>query len=238
MKKIIFLMTFFIFAVNANSANVLFIGDSHSVGPFGWKMDELIRRTPNIQVGSYASCGSVFQWWETGKQTPCGYFFRDMKGSTEKGDKGATPIFDNLMKEINPQLVVVELGANYAGYQSDEAAVKDMKKLVKKIQDANAKCFWVSKPDARKGNDTIPRILRLTREAVLPYCSFFDSTKVTAYPEEGGDGVHYWGEKGRPVAEKWAEKAYESLKPYLDQITEKVQSADEKNDSSVSGISK
>ena len=216
MRKILFSLLLAAMTVPSSAANVLFIGDSHSVGPFGWKMDELIRRMPGVSVGSYASCGSVFNWWETGRATTCGYFFRDIKGATSKGTKGATPIFDKLLKEVKPHIVVVELGANYAGWTSDEAAIKDMRNLVDKISNAKAKCFWVSKPDARKGKENIPRILRLTRAAVEPYCAFFDSTLVTEYPAEGGDGVHYWNEKGRPIAEKWANEAFLVLRPMIE----------------------
>ena len=218
MKKLLMFVIMSVLSSQAYAADVLFIGDSHSVGPFGWKMDELVRSKAYGKVGSYGSCGSVFNWWETGKPTPCGYFFRDPDGTISKGTKSPTPIFDDLMEEINPHLVIVELGANYAGWTSDDAAVEDMKKLVSKISDAGAKCFWISKPDARKGKENIPRILRLTKEAVLPYCQFFDSTLVTEYPAEGGDGVHYWNEKGRPIAEKWAKEAFKEIRPFIAEI--------------------
>ena len=201
-------------------ANILFIGDSHSVGPFGWKIDELLRSVPGAKAGTYASCGSIYQWWENGKATPCGYFFRDLAGKTEKGPAGPTPIFDALLKEIKPALVVVELGANYANIASDDFAVRDMRKLAKKISDSGAYCFWITKPDARKGKEQIPRILELTHKAVAPYCAYFDSTLVTKYPAEGGDGVHYWFEAGLPIANAWAEAAFGAMKPLLGRLAE------------------
>lgn len=207
-----------VFASPAAAANILFIGDSHSVGPFGWKMDEQLRTVPGAKVGSYASCGSIFQWWENGKNTPCGYYFRDTSGKLEKGGKGPTPIFDSLMNEVKPDLVVVELGANYANIASDDFAVTDMKKLVKKIADSGAACFWITKPDSRKGKDQIPRILELTHKAVTPYCAYFDSTRVTQYPAEGGDGVHYWFKAGLPIADAWAAAAFAAMKPQLDKL--------------------
>lgn len=171
MKRIISLLSVFIaLSMPASAANVLFIGDSHSVGPFGWKLDELLRTVPGTKVGTYSSCGSIFQWWETGKATPCGYFFRGMDAKTEKGIKGPTPVFDTLMKEVKPELVVVELGANYVGYD-DAFAVADMKKLVKKISGSGAACFWITKPDSRKGHENIPHILQLTYAAAAPATS-------------------------------------------------------------------
>ena len=217
MKKIFLLLMLAALAVPAGAGNILFIGDSHSVGPFGWKMDELLRTVPGARVGTYSSCGSIYQWWETAKPTPCGYFFRSVDGKTEKGTKGPTPIFDTLMKEVKPDLVVVELGANYVGYD-DTFAVNDMKKLVKKISAAGASCFWITKPDSRKGHEDIPRILQLTHTAATPYCAYFDSTLVTKYPATGGDGGHYWSAAGTPIANAWAEAAFAALKPLLDKL--------------------
>ncbi|MEI7529926.1 MAG: SGNH/GDSL hydrolase family protein [Elusimicrobiota bacterium] len=217
-KQLLALILPVLLAAPAVAANILFIGDSHSVGPFGWKLDELLRAVPGAQVGTYSSCGSIFQWWETGKPTPCGYFFRDVSGKTERGEKGPTPIFDNLLKEVKPALVVVELGANYAGYPSDDFAVNDMRKLVMKISSAGASCFWITKPDSRKGHEDIPRILGLTYKAVTPYCRYFDSTLVTKYPAVGGDGIHYWSKEGTPIAKAWAEAAFAAMKPLLDEL--------------------
>jgi hypothetical protein len=133
----------------AAAETALFIGDSHSVGPFGWRMDELLRDA-GYNTGTYASCGSIAQWWETGKQTPCGFYFRGPDGKVEKGQKGPTPIFDDVLKELKPDIVIVELGANYAYVESDDFAVSDMRKLARKITDSGARCFWITKPDARK----------------------------------------------------------------------------------------
>ena len=196
--------------ITAKAGTVLFVGDSHSVGPFGWKLDELLR-AGGQQAASYASCGSIAQWWVTGKPTPCGYFFRDLDGKTEKGTKGPTPIFTDLLARVKPDVVVVELGANYANTPSDEFAVKDMADLARKIKAAGADCFWVTKPDSRVGHEQIPRILELTNKAVADKCKVFDSTKVTKYPETGGDGTHYWFNEGLPIANAWAQKVYDWL---------------------------
>jgi len=205
-------------AIPAGAANILYIGDSHSVGPFGWKMDELLRTTPGAKAATYASCGSIAQWWETGKKTPCGYYFRDISGKLEKGNTGPTPIFSTLLENVKPDLVVVELGANYSGYPSDDFAVEDMKKMVKRISDSGATCFWITQPDSRKNKDQIPRILELTYKSVTPYCAYFDSTKVTKYPAQGGDGIHYWFKEAVPIANSWAIAAFDAMKPLLDKL--------------------
>jgi hypothetical protein len=196
----------------AAAGTVLFIGDSHSVGPFGWKVDELLRSAGH-RTATYASCGSIAQWWVTGKATPCGYFFRDQEGRTEKGQKGPTPIFADLLAALRPDAVIVELGANYAGNPSDEFAIKDMGELARGIKDSGAACYWVTKPDSRKNHDDIARILELTYKAVGDKCEVFDSTRVTKYPETGGDGIHYWFKEGLPIAEAWARQVYDWAAP-------------------------
>lgn len=201
-------------AAPAAAGTVLFIGDSHSVGPFGWKVDELLRGAGH-NTATYASCGSIAQWWVTAKPTPCGYFFRDLAGETLKGQKGPTPVFTELLAKVKPQAVVVELGANYAGNPSDEFAIKDMGELAGRIKAAGAACFWVTKPDSRKNHGDIPRILELTYKAVADKCEVFDSTKVTKYPETGGDGIHYWSPQGTPIANAWAQHVYDWLAPAL-----------------------
>lgn len=203
----------FCLAVPASAGTVLFVGDSHSVGPFGWKLDQLLRDAGH-GTATYSSCGSISQWWVTGKATPCGYFFRGLDGKAEKGQKGPTPIFAELLEKVKPRAVIVELGANYAKLPSDEFAVKDMGEMAARIRAAGAACFWVTKPDSRDRAD-IPRILELTYKAVSDKCKVFDSTKVTKYPETGGDGVHYWSPAGTPIANAWAEKVFDWAGPEL-----------------------
>ena len=210
MRKLIYLAVSLFLAAPAAAGTVLFVGDSHSVGPFGWRLDELLRGAGH-KAAAYASCGAIAQWWVTGKPTPCGYFFRDLEGKTEKGVKGPTPIFADLLAAVKPDTVIVELGANYAGLPSDEFAVKDMSGMAAKIKAAGAACYWVTRPDSRKGREDIPRTLELTYKAVADKCAVFDSTKVTKYPETGGDGVHYWSPQGTPIANAWAQAVYDWL---------------------------
>ncbi len=83
MRKIILALGFALCAVPAAAGTGLFVGDSHSVGPFGWRLDGLLRKAGR-KTATYASCGSIEQWWVTGKPTPCGYFFRDLKREYRK----------------------------------------------------------------------------------------------------------------------------------------------------------
>lgn len=206
--KILLLLSLISF--NLNAATVLFIGDSHSVGPFGWALDQHLRDAQH-SVATYASCGSIPKWWTTGQKTTCGYFSRDLKGTKVSLNTSPTPLMDNLLRDIKPDVVVMEFGGNYVKTPSDDFVIKDIKAIVAKVKASGAACFWITNPDSRNFRSEIPRILRLTKEAVGEDCPIFESFKVTRYPETGGDGVHYWNTLGTPIAKDWAKKAFEAF---------------------------
>lgn len=189
---------------------MLFVGDSHSVGPFGWALDQHFRDAGHT-VGTYASCGSIPKWWITGQKTTCGYFQRDLKGTKTSLNQSPTPLMSNLLTDIKPDVVVMEFGGNYLKTPSDEFVKKDIKDFIKKIKATGAECFFITNPDTRNNRAAIPRILGLIKEAVGDSCPIFESHLVTKYPATGGDGVHYWNTLGTPIAKSWAKKAFEAF---------------------------
>lgn len=208
MKTFILLL---LISLNLQAATVLFVGDSHSVGPFGWTFDQNLRDGGH-QVATYASCGSIPKWWITGQQTPCGFFSRDLEGIKVQVTKAPTPFMDALLSDIKPDVVVMEFGGNYLNIPSDDFVKNDIKTFIAKIKAAGAACFWITNPDTRSNRAAIPRILGLIKEAVGNDCPIFESHLVTKYPETGGDGTHYWNTLGTPIAKSWANKAFEAFK--------------------------
>ncbi len=198
-------------ASNLQAATVLFVGDSHSVGPFGWALDQNLRDAGH-QVATYASCGSIPKWWITGQKTPCGFFSRDLKGTKVQLTQSPTPIMDTLLADIKPEVVVMEFGGNYVNMPSDEFVKKDIRSFIAKIKATGAACFWITNPDSRTYRAEMPRVLRLIKEAVGNDCPLFESILVTRYPETGGDGIHYWNTLGTPIAKSWAREAFEAFK--------------------------
>lgn len=192
------------------TSTILVIGDSHMVGPFGWNLDEALRAEGH-SVATYGSCGSVAGWWYSGKKTTCGFYAKDLSGKVLQTNSKETPLIDNLLKTVKPNVVIVELASNYVNFGSEDAAVKDMKKLVRSIKDSGASCFWMTAPDMRLYRDSIARLDRLVYEAVGSECRIFNSSEVTSYPAIGGDGVHYWFKEGLPIAQKWATEAIRSF---------------------------
>lgn len=189
---------------------ILVIGDSHTVGPFGKKLDSLLRND-GARVATYGSCGSIAGWWYSGQKTSCGYYKRGTDGVEFSANSHFTPLFKNLLRDIRPDVVIVELGTNYVNNPRDAFAVEDMRKMARDIQGVGAECFWILPPDMRKFRADLPRLERLVREAVSDSCRLFESAKFTQYPATGGDGVHYWSATGTPIAERWAREAFSAF---------------------------
>lgn len=195
---------------NVQAATVLFIGDSHSVGPFGWAFDQHLRDAGH-EVATFASCGSIPKWWTNGQQTTCGYFERDLNGNRVQLDRAATPLINNLLDTIKPDVVLMEFGTNYVTTPDDKFVVRDIQNFIALIKSSGSSCFFITHPDSRKFHNQISRIADLIKTAVGNDCPIFESYLVTKYPETGGDGVHYWSAQGTPIAREWAKKAFQEF---------------------------
>lgn len=179
------------------------------MGPFGRRLDENLRKEGH-KVSTYASCGSIAGWWYTGKKTTCGFLSISESGKVTEATTHATPLIDNLLSEIRPDIVLVAFGSNYVKTPSDDFVKKDIQKLLSSIRSSSAECFWITPPDMRLYRKELPRIKKLIQGTVP--CTQFDSETVTSYPETGGDGVHYWSAKGTPIAKAWADAVAEAFK--------------------------
>lgn len=191
---------------NLLATTILLIGDSHTVGPFGKKLDQLLR-AEGANVATYGSCGSIAGWWYSGQKTSCGYYKRGLDGVEFSTTNHFTPLFKNILSDVKPDAVIVELGTNYVMNPNDEFAIRDMKKMATDIRESGAECFWIMPPDMRKFRRDLPRLNRLVTEAVTDSCRLFESAQFTQYPAVGGDGIHYWSASGTPLAHKWAQDA-------------------------------
>lgn len=196
-----------LFSFSIEASTILFIGDSHSVGPFGQTLDQLLRDDGH-SVETHASCGSIPKWWFSGQKTPCGFFSRDLNGNKTQLKEAPTPLISNLLSDIKPEWVIMEFGGNYVKTPSDDFVIQDIQKLVSTVKSSGAKCLWVTNPDTRTYRTEIPRLIALIKKAVSDSCPVFESHLVTRYPETGGDGVHYWNTLGTPIAKEWAAKVF------------------------------
>lgn len=188
------------------ASTILIIGDSHTVGPFGQKLDQLLR-DEGAKVATYASCGSIAKWWYSGQKTTCGYFENDLSGTKTEAATHTTPLFPELLQKINPDHIIIALGTNYVRNLNDDSVIADLSLMMNDIRSSGADCFWILPPDMRQFRGELPRLNRLVKAVSGDECRYLESASITRYPESGGDGIHYWSPEGTPLARAWAIEA-------------------------------
>lgn len=192
----------------ASASSTLLIGDSHSVGAFGKTLDSHLRADKTREVRTVASCGSIIRWFYTGAPTPCGFLQIDSAGKVTEALKSPTPLLSGLLAESKPDLIIVELGANYMVGYPDATLIRDVDQLLNDIDSTGAKCLWVSPPDSRKYREERKLLVARLEKLVSSRCQWFDSLQFTRYPDTGGDGVHYSTSSMIPIAKEWASQVY------------------------------
>ncbi len=204
------ILIYFIICFNAEAfaSTILYVGDSHTVGPFGHKLDQLLRDEGH-EVATYGSCGSIASWWKSGKKTVCGFYSRNQNGDKVEQKIHTTPIIDHLLSHIRPEIVILEFGGNYGRIKSDEFVINDIKSFIKKIKSSGASCFYITNPDSRSNRKNIPRLSQLIKKAVGSECPIFESYRFTQYPQIGGDGIHYSFRSNKHLAFEWAKNVFE-----------------------------
>ncbi len=190
-----------------NPDRILYIGDSHTVGAFGHKLDELIRKETGKQLTTYGSAGSVVWWYRDQYPAKYGYFHRDMAGSIDSQIGTPTPDFSKVYSELLPQKVIVALSGNYFRYP-EAFTRKDVRGLAKEIYESGSQCIWITAPDSRLYKEERKKTIAIIKEEVSPYCDVIESTKYTKYYTDPnlGDGIHY----GPQAGGKWAQDLFEA----------------------------
>lgn len=190
--------------------NILFVGDSHSVGVFGHALTSLLEKSlPDANVTTVASCGSSPSWWLKGSHTTCGFWRHNSDGSEVNGLKGLTPKLDDLINTVRPRSVIIALGSNLVPLSNSERTTYTEAMMTQVVEKAD-QCIWIGPPDARKfsANAIDDVYLLLDKLANKNGCMLIDSRKYTRYPDSGGDGLHYSGKVGTSIAKSWADNVF------------------------------
>lgn len=190
---------------------VLQIGDSHTQGTFGKELDARLRST-GAQVSTYASAGATAATFVRGKPTKYGYWEKRADGSSRTvgyGKLATTPRLDGLLAREKPQVLVVNLGANFRGGQ----AKGQVARIGALAQKHNIPIIWVGPPKTgRDGSNpkALARFDQTMAAAVAPYGRYVSSNRHTPR-YSGGDGLHYSGRVGRQIARRWAAGVFQDI---------------------------
>ncbi len=206
------------------AAKILYIGDSHSTAPrapFGAKMNSLLRTLPDAEVRFHSRCGSTVNWWYTSVVSKCGFFDQDTQGEPQSGLSSPTPSVVEMLNTFQPDLLIVQLGANYmVGSDWSAFAQKDIQKLVDDLRIRTVPCLWIGLPDyrlpatAEDAAISLNRrnaLIQTTRSMVESVCTYVDSTTMTRYPAVGGDGYHYSAKEGLETGFAWADQVFQQF---------------------------
>jgi hypothetical protein len=199
--------------VNIGSGTrVLEIGDSHTVGTFGQDLDAKLRGT-GAQVSTYASAGANPADFVNGTGHTYGYWEKHADGSEKKagyGSNAAPPNLESLIQREKPQVILVNLGANFRGSGNPKAEVDKIGKIAKKH---NIPLIWVGPPKTAKDSSNPSSIQDFDgkmAEAVAPYGKYIASSGFTP-KYSGGDGIHYSGSEGTNIAHQWANGVFNAI---------------------------
>ena len=227
-----FMLTLFVLgsfhAVQAE--NILFIGDSHSVGHFGHDLDQELRKIPGAAVTTQASCGSVAgSWFPPTYQSPCGGFVKNAIGftsmdSTQPPYKKTfkTPSIAASLASVKPKWTIVALGTNYGPWadvtpEQELKIVNDMEKMADAIVASGSGCIWVGLPKTERYSKTQAHIYELTKLAISKKCKPIDSLLLTEFPKhcDPDMGLHYNCDKGMIVAQSWANQVASQARGFM-----------------------
>ena len=182
---------------------VLVIGDSHTAGLYGDELDRQLRAR-GAQVHTVGSSGASASNFINGRGTKVGYADHRVDGKTERVASHATPKLEDLINQDKPDVIVVNLGANFRGATPAqlESQVKSLGEVAKRH---NIPIKWVGPPKPAKGDaGAVQRFDQQMAAAVAPYGEYISSVPYT--PEyAGADGLHYSGTRGKQLAQQWAQ---------------------------------
>jgi hypothetical protein len=218
-------------------ADILFIGDSESLGYFGAQLYRAIaaerdpRTGKTLKVWSFWTCGSDAQSWLRGATSYCGIrtcngagdCARD-HGPDDRPGRVRYAALRQYLAKVKPRITIVALGVNmlslhdrafrssYDGYLEGVAA------LAGDIRTAGSRCIWIGPPQVAERTRTADDYARFSTDlghaARHAGCGYIDSNPLSDrryVVARDSEGIHY-----QPTGEKaWEAKVWTVLRPIL-----------------------
>ncbi len=212
---------------------ILFLTDSHGLGPFGVVMNRWLLTVPEAELQTYALGGSSPPWWYRGNVSPHAFHFNSCDGrEIPEGRPFAdgrvrAPLLEGLIAEgdgrYGRQVVILEQGGNVPGTPAlyREWGARMVKAVLSRPRNV---CVWIAPPKMSKVSLAYSqRVFEAIRDGIADAarelgiatpdeaCLLVDSRPVSEYP--GGDGYHYpYSARGKEAARKWAEAVIEAIR--------------------------
>lgn len=243
MRKKIVVSLFILFVNFTYAKNILIVGDSHSVGPFGHKLFELVKDSKN-NVALYAHSSSASRHWMNSSPSLLSggahhamsinnvnkvFPFPDWR--IKQPSLYYPPLLDDmiyhpdwkLQNKIKPDIVIISLGANdYGAVTTEEgeynsygyqANQKKIMKMLEVTEKKNIPCLWVLPPNGIK---------KVSKRQGLLYSFLKESIQnrchlvdSSEFKTTGCDGIHFSCSSQREKAYLWATKVMQELKIFL-----------------------
>src|SRR6266498_1317706 len=218
---------------------VLILGDSLSLCGFGKRIDEKFRADPRVKsVFTYCTCGTNPLSWLKEKpyahvQTHCGYWsieslpdshaikeLRDTYGMTRGHSPKSHPVpkLEDLLAKVQPDILVMQTGANLFGLFSGREKVKPghdapmlRKYLVPFVKKAITppsklrKIYWVAPPTSGRVSGEVQEfVFQQTHNYIGSVTHLIDGRKLVVYPYKHmePDKEHFVGEDMDKLTDK------------------------------------
>jgi len=178
---------------------ILALGDSHMthmISPLHEALEE-----QGAIVHSYGMCGAMAEDWLTKATSQCNAERHDKSGPVVNYQTQPTWLLTDLLQRNQPNLVVIELGDNMAGYGTLPQLPRDfinqqVREILTPIKARNLPCVWIGPPWGgdtnayHKSDARVRELSQLLAQSVAP-CSYIDTTTF-ARPGEWStfDGEH------------------------------------------------
>lgn len=218
-------------------ADVMYIGDSESLGYFGDNIYRAVstehdpRTGKPLSVWTYWTCGSDVTTWLHGAVSHCGVracngsgrCARDHAPLDKPGHIPYGPV-TRYLKDVHPRVTLVSLGTNIltmrhfrqTGFYS--IYLDAVGQMADRIEAAGSRCIWIGPPQPALKTQPDEEYQTFMRElghaAESHGCKFIDSGPLSDRSlllARDPEGTHYRG--AGEIA--WSEKVWEKLEPLL-----------------------
>jgi hypothetical protein len=188
---------------------ILAVGDSHMVY-MASPLHEALAQEGAV-VNAYGMCGAMPGDWLTRTTTQCSAERHDTGPAIQKNQSTPSWLLTDLIAKDHPNLVVIELGDNMAGYGTLQTLPRDfiadqVNQFLAPIKARNLPCLWIGPPwgnDTQAYHKTTTRLKELSQflSQVVAPCAYIDTSSF-AQPGEWPtlDGEHLT----QPAYHKWS----------------------------------